>query len=86
MAHRNARAVVIITSHYNAYDVIKATGRLLPAGSFFWIASDSWARSTSRMADLGDLLLGAFLVSPLAAFVPEYDEWFLQRKLVFTDY
>ena len=74
--------MVIIANHHVARSVIRATGKLLPAGSFNWIASDAWARSVYSMTELGDLLLDALLVSPVSSFVPEYHDWFLQRKPV----
>nr|KAG5713661.1 hypothetical protein BaRGS_024709 [Batillaria attramentaria] len=78
VAHKNARVVVIISSGTNARNVIQASGKVTSPGTFIWIGSDGWAYDLYRMGHLGQLVWDAFVVSPISAAVPEYDEYFEQ--------
>ncbi|XP_070185379.1 metabotropic glutamate receptor 5-like [Littorina saxatilis] len=80
VAHSNARVVIVISNRDNAQMIIAATGLLSPSGSFLWMASDAWANSPTYMTDLGDLLLDAFLVSPMVADIDEFEERFMNLR------
>ncbi len=71
-----ANIVVLFTSQDNAQSLFKSIDSLKTQRKFMWIASDSWARSTSVSSDFSHIVSGLIGFVPFTRHLSGFHEYF----------